>query len=144
MADAQELVKLMGRFGHAYVRWHRAESERSGGASLGEIQVLQILRCQGSQMMSTIGQCLGVTPRNVTRLVDVLESEGLVQRLADPEDRRVTVVELTDAGQTRAVQLRDKVLPVIAALYEELPEKDRNDLARVIGRLLEGLERRGY
>ena len=40
----------------------------------------------------------------VSDIVTQLESHGLLEREADPDDRRRTLVWLTDAGQTR---LRD-------------------------------------
>lgn len=38
---------------------------------------------------------LGITPRTVTTLVDGLERDGLLARVADPDDRRATLLELT-------------------------------------------------
>ena len=52
--------------------------------------------------MHRIAVWLGVTPRNVTAIVDALEGMGLVIRVADPADRRAFKVQLTPAGEERA------------------------------------------
>mgnify|MGYP003622938939 CR=1 FL=1 len=52
--------------------------------------------------MSHIAAWLGVTPRNVTGIVDALEAMGLVARVLDPRDRRAFMVQLTAAGDERA------------------------------------------
>ena len=52
--------------------------------------------------MSHIAAWLGVTPRNVTGIVDALEAMGLVSRVSDPRDRRAFMVQLTAAGDERA------------------------------------------
>src|SRR5262245_66403784 len=98
MAEAQELVKLTGRFAHAYMRWLRARMEQVGGRNPTQVHLLHILNCQGPQKMADLGQHLGVTPRNVTKLVDALEDEGLVCREAVPGDRRAVVVQLAPAA----------------------------------------------
>lgn len=43
----------------------------------------------------------------VARLVDRMEKEGLIDRIKDKADRRVSVLKLTDAG----AELMDKLLP---------------------------------
>ncbi|GAC1331127.1 MAG: MarR family transcriptional regulator [Candidatus Dormibacteria bacterium] len=56
----------------------------------------------GGVQMGHIAGWLGVTPRNVTAIVDALEAAGLVARVADPTDRRALIVTLTPAGDERA------------------------------------------
>jgi DNA-binding MarR family transcriptional regulator len=67
-----------------------------------------------------IAEWLGVTPRNVTGLVDALEAQGLVERLQDPHDRRAVIARLTPAGQEKAKKAK--------AIHEAA-------LGRVMGRL---------
>jgi DNA-binding MarR family transcriptional regulator len=55
-----------------------------------------------------IASWLGVTPRNITGLVDALEAQGLVERVADPQDRRAVIARLTPSGEVR-VQAAKKV-----------------------------------
>ena len=56
----------------------------------------------GGVQMNHIASWLGVTPRNVTAIVDALEAMGLVARAADPRDRRAFIVKLTPEGGERA------------------------------------------
>lgn len=48
----------------------------------------------------------GVTPAALSRVVAGLEREDLLQRAADPEDRRSVFVMATDAGRASAEALR--------------------------------------
>ncbi|MGI8609073.1 MAG: MarR family winged helix-turn-helix transcriptional regulator [Candidatus Dormibacteria bacterium] len=57
---------------------------------------------EGGVQMSHVADWLGVTPRNVTSIVDALEAQGLVARITDPRDRRAFMVELTTDGEERA------------------------------------------
>jgi DNA-binding MarR family transcriptional regulator len=143
MSDARELVELMGRFGRTYWRWVRACAEESGGGSPTQVGLLRVLECQGPLKMADLGRHLGVTPRNVTKLVDALEGEGLVRRKPVPRDRRATLVELSPRGAAQAQALFCRGMEEAVALFEELSEADREQLARLLRRLLEGLQRRG-
>ena len=53
----------------------------------------------GSLPMSKIGRRLQVHPTSVTSIVDRLETQGLVQRLAHDTDRRTTLVKILPAGR---------------------------------------------
>jgi DNA-binding MarR family transcriptional regulator len=143
MSDARELVELMGRFGRTYWRWVRACAEESGGGSPTQVGLLRVLQCHGPLKMAELGHHLGVTPRNVTKLVDVLEEDGLVQRKAVPRDRRATLVELTPRGAAQSQALFCQGMESAVSLFGELSVADREQLARLLRQLLAGLQSRG-
>jgi DNA-binding MarR family transcriptional regulator len=139
--DSQELVKLTGRFAHAYMRWLRARMEQTGGRNPTQVHLLHILHCQGAQKMHDLGQHLGVTPRNVTKLVDALEKEGLVSREEVPGDRRAVLVQLSETGRRRQREWASAGMEVAAAFFRAyLSEADQTELVRLLGQLLEGLD----
>ena len=144
MAEPRQIAELMGTFGYAYVRFLRSESEKQGETSPARARVLKALSCEGRQRMGDLGTHLGVTPRYVTRLVDDLEAEGLVKRVPDPEDRRAIFVEITEGGRDICEELFRSIHATSEELFAELTEGDREDFARVIRRLTEGLRRRGF
>lgn len=49
--------------------------------------------------MSDIAHRLILSRGGTTKVIDRLETKGYVRRLPDPDDRRATVVEITDAGR---------------------------------------------
>lgn len=72
------------------------------GLSLAKLNVLNTLVGSGSPL--TLGELatrLACVRSNVTQLVDRLESDGLVKREADPQDRRSIRAIVTDAGRER-------------------------------------------
>jgi DNA-binding MarR family transcriptional regulator len=73
--------------------------------SLKEYDVLYTLRKADCALrMSDLNQAVLLSQPALSRLVDRLESRGLVQRAVDPKDRRGALVSLTPAGA--AVQHR--------------------------------------
>jgi DNA-binding MarR family transcriptional regulator len=49
--------------------------------------------------MRSVADQLKCDPSNVTGLIDRIEARGLVERAADPADRRVRLLALTDRGR---------------------------------------------
>jgi DNA-binding MarR family transcriptional regulator len=96
----------------------------------------------GPQIMTDLSDQLGVTARNITALVDALESEGLVRRTPHSTDRRATVIELTPEGVGAAGELVEAFRQKIASLFRDLPVDDQRDLLRLVDALLLALQKR--
>lgn len=60
----------------------------------------------------------------MTSLVTGLERAGLVERRTDPNDRRVVLVALTDAGQARLRARREAGAEWFGELVGQLSEED--------------------
>jgi DNA-binding MarR family transcriptional regulator len=140
---ALRLVEVFPTFHHAFSRWVQSLIE-STSVGPGRIRLLGVLHCKGSKIMSGLSDELGVTPRNVTALVDGLEAEGLVRRVPHATDRRATVVEITPKGTEMARDVFAAYTEKIAELFRDLPEADRRELLRLMEALLAGLRERGH
>lgn len=68
-----------------------------------EILTLLSFTKSGSLPMTKMGALLQVHPTSVTSAVDRLESQGFVERLPHPTDRRAVLASITDAGRQRAL-----------------------------------------
>lgn len=63
------------------------------------------LHHRGPCTQRVLAEALGVSPRNVTGLVDGLVATGFVTREPHPHDRRATLVSFTDHGVHTVKQL---------------------------------------
>src|SRR5262249_12999212 len=133
---AARLVEVFPAVERAFARWAQSLIEASG-SSPARMRLLGVLHCKGPQIMSDLGDELGVTARQVTNLVDALEREGLVRRAAHPTDRRATVIEITARGAKQAEELWRPFCAQMAALYRDFPEADQQELLRLLEALLD-------
>lgn len=69
---------------------------------------------------------------NVTRGLDVLEKEGLIQRLPDPGDRRKTLVRLTKEGNDWVLRLNPIIMEERKIVYAGLSSKDLEMTKRIL------------
>lgn len=137
------LVRGFEVFGPAYLRWLHSRL-RDQGLSYARMRLLGALEwSEDPVIMSDLGAKLGVTPRNVTKLVDALEGEGLLRRRPHPTDRRATVVDITQEGHRTAREEWAEHQRAASELFEELPESDRRELLRLLDLLNAQLRQRG-
>jgi len=82
------------------------ELEREHGLALGSYEVLlQLAEADGNSLrMGTLADRLLLSRSGLTRLVDRLAGQGLVERHSCPDDRRGTYARLTDEGLARFEQ----------------------------------------
>lgn len=89
--------------------------------TLPRFDVAAALYRTGAPMkMSELSQMLLVSNGNATTVVDRLEREGKVERIADASDKRVVLVDLTEAGR---------------AWFEELAKAHEAEVDRLFARL---------
>lgn len=78
---------------------------------------------------------LSLDPSQVVPLVDELEAKGLVERMADPRDRRANVVQATDAGLKLLGVARKALAAVDNEVFEGLTDDQRVALTEMLGRI---------
>lgn len=83
--------------------------------------------------MKDMARNASLSTSGLTALVDRLERQGLVQRNADPNDRRATRITLTDAGLERARQAAHVHIASIDQHFaSRLTESDATALAETL------------
>lgn len=101
----------------------------------GTFDLLASLRRQGAPFTLSPTQLQGemmLSSGATTHRIDRLEERGLIERLPDPDDRRGTLIRLTDEG----LELVDRVfvahLETEEGLLGELSAKERKTLATIL------------
>jgi DNA-binding MarR family transcriptional regulator len=90
--------------------------------------------------MGDLSRILGVPFSTVTRTVDWLVENGYIQRLADPEDRRVVRVELTEAGKELYLSMNSHMLEATELILHNFSLEERKELGRLLGKLVDNLD----
>jgi DNA-binding MarR family transcriptional regulator len=106
------------------------------GLSRARATVLWNLNEQGPMTQRALADAIGVSPRNVTGLVDALEADGFVARGRHPHDRRATLVALTDKGTATMSGLRDEYDQGAARLFEGVAASDLEGFVATVDHLL--------
>ena len=134
------LVAETARFTSAFLRW--MEGRACGGLTYARLRLLQALHCGGPAIMRDLGVQLGVSPRNMTAMVDALEDAQLVVRRPHPTDRRATLVELSLDGAREAEQALEPRLDAMAELFEGFSAAEQQAFADALARLGRAMQAR--
>jgi DNA-binding MarR family transcriptional regulator len=109
--------------------------------SLSQGAVLGRLDRQGPQSVSDLAASERVRQQSMAETVKELESEGLVERNPDPDDRRRALVSLTEKGnQTLEDDRRHRVGWLAQAIEEDLSAEEKGvlrDAVELLRRLAE-------
>jgi DNA-binding MarR family transcriptional regulator len=104
--------------------------------SYPKYEVLKHLREAGEPVtLGALAEGQSCARSNITQLVDRLESDGLVRRVADPDDRRSIRAELTTLGEARALEGKVEMERVIGTLEGSLTEAERAQLMALLAKL---------
>ncbi|MFF9194240.1 MarR family winged helix-turn-helix transcriptional regulator [Streptomyces sp. NPDC014779] len=109
------------------------------GLTTARAGVLWALFHGGPVTQRALATQLGVTPRNVTGLLDALQEDGLVVREAHPTDRRATLVSLTDDGRSVTSALRGGRDDLAAVLFADVPADRLATFTTILGQVTERL-----
>jgi DNA-binding MarR family transcriptional regulator len=106
---------------------------RRHGLTFARYEILTWLATdpESSLTLSWISKTLRIPPATVTDLIDRLEADGLVRRVAHPSDARTTLAEITPKGR----RLADSATRDLNAhVYEQigLSEPQRSQLLRLL------------
>jgi DNA-binding MarR family transcriptional regulator len=97
-----------------------------------QLRALRVLTRHGTIRLTKLSEHLHIAPRSTTEVVDALESRGLVRRSPDPDDRRATLVEVTEHGLGVLEAIRGTEA---GRVFGRLSQADRAHLTRILGEL---------
>lgn len=107
--------------------------------SSARMAVLWTVHHSGPVSQQTVAEALHVSPRNVSALVDALESAGYARRAAHPSDRRAFLVELTETGTALMETTAREHEELSATLLGAVDVADRPALERGLGAISDRL-----
>jgi DNA-binding MarR family transcriptional regulator len=103
--------------------------------SPSNLRALRVLSRHGVMRLSELSDHLHIAPRSTTEVVDALETRGLIGRRPDPDDRRATLVELTEHGTSVLDAIRVARGTEAERVFDRLSPADREHLSRILRQL---------
>ncbi len=124
-------------------KWRALLDERLRliGQSAARMEALgAILNSPPLSAQIDIAKRLRIEGPTMTRMIDTLEADGLVERLADPGDRRSKKLRVTPRGEVVLEQIFDIADELRDRLIDGLPAEEIDELNAVLGLLTTRLD----
>ena len=105
------------------------------GGSVPEWLVLLNLKKQPQASQRDLAEAIGLREATVTHHLNAMDARGLLTRRRDPANRRVHLVELTDAGEAAFLRLRDAATSFDRQLGDGFTDTELDHLRGLLDRL---------
>lgn len=113
------------------------------GVTRAQWRVLARLKREPGLRQVELAERLDMEPITLCRIVDRLEEAGLVERKADPSDRRAWLLELTEKATPLVKQLRSLAHGFAIEATEGIGEPELRILQRQLGAIRANVARSG-
>jgi DNA-binding MarR family transcriptional regulator len=119
-----------------------ASSERlvRKGISMAQLHILYTLQRSGEMPMSRLADVLQVSLSNATGLIDRIEERGFVERTRVPEDRRIVMIQVTDAGRRMLEEVDAISSELLRSVFGRIGRSQVAAVGLAIAALRRGLE----
>jgi DNA-binding MarR family transcriptional regulator len=104
----------------------------ASGLAPARLSALSVLVFGGAMSLNKLAQAEQVRPPTMSRIVDALESEGLIRRTVNQQDRRAVVLEATEKGSAILWRGRKRRVQFLAKHLSRLSEQERRKIADAI------------
>ncbi|GIH20832.1 MarR family winged helix-turn-helix transcriptional regulator [Rugosimonospora africana] len=122
-ADALDLIEVQSAVLVRNFELLRRRADLYGDLDRAGYLLLRVLEAIGPADINTLAAAIGLDPSTAGRQVAAMQQAGLIDRAADPADRRRSIITPTPGGHARAVRVRrlrrDNLVELLAGWTEE-------------------------
>ncbi len=108
------------------------------GVSMWGYVVLSALDGSPIRTQAALAAAIGADKTRIIRDLDELQQRGLIARMPDPDDRRVRLLAITDAGRALKNAVQAEIQRGEERWLGELNAEERRTFLRVLERLAAG------
>ncbi len=101
----------------------------------GQLAILFLLKGKNRQSMTDLSQGLEIDNSAMTRLIDRLEKNGLVERNNSTNDRREYHIIITEAGILETERVKKVIVAINKKIEDEFSLKELDEFKRTLMRM---------
>ena len=143
--DKQEKAQqFLNRFFMAHSKAHpkgfikRLDDENRGL----HVILRRLTEAGGSLCAGDISDDLCMSTPRVAAALKTLEGKGYIVRTRDTDDKRKTVVSVTDEGRAAAKRDEQEIIELVMYLYDTVGDDDLNEFLRISSAIADALNNR--
>ena len=131
--------RIMGRYNSAL------QTEMSAlGLSTPKLRALAVLSVHDGLLIRELAVYAVIEQSTLSRALDGLEQDGLVQRTPDQHDKRAFRVSLTEAGRTANARLWPHMQQASETLFVGISDAERAALTTTLQKVLRNIRKHNF
>jgi MarR family transcriptional regulator for hemolysin len=127
----RDLTRDLLLTGRLWRKMAREAAARHGVSEAASAPLIWIERLGENVRQNTLAEAIGIEGASLVRLIDELQSSGLVTREADPSDRRANVVSLTPRGREVVAEVNEDIQGLRKQIFVGVSVEDIQATGRV-------------
>lgn len=135
--ELMEKLRYVEALVHRYQAYTMREVGPQGNPHRGQGRVLALLKLQSPISQKELGYLMDMRQQSLSELLAKLEQKGHITRQPSEEDRRTTIVALTEEGRAAAEQTEEGGM---GHLFSCLSAEEQQQFANTLDRVAEALE----
>jgi DNA-binding MarR family transcriptional regulator len=124
------------------MRRYLMQSKPFGGITHSEMPILHLIEgCERhGERASTTGLSarMGLSKSSVSQTLGTMEEKGWIRRSIDPDNRRQTVIDLTDEGRRKMQEIFEEGVERIGNILENMGRADAERFLELMEKFLAG------
>lgn len=143
---SRDLLNEFGRLMHTFQkRGFSAVSKKSrefwaNQPKRGQMRLIYLLSQKDELTNSQIVDELDIRPSSVSVMIKKLEEDGLVERHDSPDDKRISLISLSDKGRDLIKSSHDFKTEFSDSLFDGLNDDEKEEFGRLLAKLTDSLD----
>lgn len=130
----EEIVELFFEVNRLNLQWGKRQV-KSMNPYRGQYRTLCTLEQAGTLQQKELAHILEVRPASVSEILTKLEQKGWVERFADPKDKRVSLVTLTETGRLQARKKQQERAKFHSGMLSALTGEEKEAFVRILQKI---------
>ena len=128
---ADKMDEIMPIVGREFLRRHVGDLCK-GKITVQQLLIVDTLCREGETKMSDLARIMTVTTAAMTGTVERLVRYGYVERVFDPDDRRIIKIKLSQKGESFIAQINGRRRKANIKIFGQISSQDRENYLRIL------------
>lgn len=103
---------------------------------LAREHLMSIIGSRDGIHQKELAEMVRVNPSTMSEFIDHLEDDGYIVRNVDPDDKRATLITLTEKGTARVAEIHDEREERFSKLFGSLSEEEKVQLCDLLDKVI--------
>jgi DNA-binding MarR family transcriptional regulator len=142
--DKEDLINRVLELQHQFLHVMRDKAEPAPwlglNLTIAQLKSMIFIHAEGSTNFKNLAGAMGVTPPDITRIIDRLVEQDLVSREENPDNRRMQILKVTGQGEDLLKKLREHRPRHVTGILKRMSMEDLLFLEKGLSALLRAAE----
>lgn len=135
-----EIMKCLVRIVSGGRRRPPHPCKSNGRRFFGYGHILDLLSQNDGLSQRQIAEALHIRPQSASEAIASMEGQGLVEKRANEQDRRISLVYITQAGRQQQIDLRNERIENARRIFEPLTDDEKETLLKLLNKAASALQ----